>query len=240
MTDRLRLYTELAEWWPLLSPPSHYVEEAAHLLTLLEPSPAADQTLLELGCGGGSLASHLGRHYRLTLTDRSAPMLAVSRRVNPTAEHLEGDMRTLDLGRQFDRVLIHDAIMYATTERDLLASLMTARRHCHPAGRVIVLPDHVAETYAPGTGTGGEDAPDGRGLRYLEWWWDPDASDTHYEAAWAFLLRERSGDLRVEIDRHLIGIFPRQTWLSLFERVGLRPEVVVDPWKRDVFIGVPA
>ncbi|GEM_PF-2748116 len=26
------LYTELASWWPLLSPPSHYVEEAADLL----------------------------------------------------------------------------------------------------------------------------------------------------------------------------------------------------------------
>ena len=25
------LYTELASWWPLLSPPSHYVEEAADL-----------------------------------------------------------------------------------------------------------------------------------------------------------------------------------------------------------------
>lgn len=200
----------------------------------------AQQTLLELGCGGGSLASHLSQHYQMTLTDRSAPMLQVSRRVNPSAEHLEGDMRTLDLGRQFDRVLMHDAIMYATTERDLLAALATARRHCRSDGRVIVVPDHVAETYAPGTETGGEDAPDGRGLRYLEWWWDPDPADTQYEVAYAFLLREPAGELRVELDRHHFGLFPRQTWLSLFEQVGLRPEVVVDPWKRDVFIGVPA
>ncbi|MFL5496654.1 MAG: class I SAM-dependent methyltransferase [Gemmatimonadales bacterium] len=77
---------------------------------------SAPATLLELGAGGGSLAYHLKRHFRLTLTDVAPAMLAVSQALDPKCEHLLGDMRSLRLGRQFDVVLIHDAIMYAGRE----------------------------------------------------------------------------------------------------------------------------
>jgi hypothetical protein len=54
----LRLYSELASWWPLLSPPEEYEEEAAFFLDLLGAAgaPAGPRcTLLELGAGGGGL-----------------------------------------------------------------------------------------------------------------------------------------------------------------------------------------
>jgi ubiquinone/menaquinone biosynthesis C-methylase UbiE len=90
-----RLYTDLAEWWPLFTPPSHYVEEATDLLpTLLSATDLPPRTLLELGSGGGSLASHFKQRLRLTLTDRSAQMLEISRSVNPECEHILGDMRS--------------------------------------------------------------------------------------------------------------------------------------------------
>src|SRR5689334_2301860 len=118
----LRIYDEFAEWWPLFSPPEHYVEEAADLLRRLgSVATRASATLLELGSGGGSLASHLQPHFALTLTDRSPGMLAVNRAANPRAEHILGDMRTLRLGRQFDVVLVHDAIMYAIEPADVRA-----------------------------------------------------------------------------------------------------------------------
>jgi SAM-dependent methyltransferase len=173
------MYSELARWWPLLSPPSHYVEEAADLMPLLvaDAGPESKPTLLELGSGGGSLAFHLKDRFVLTLTDRSMEMLAENRRVNPECEHIAGDMRTLELHRQFDRVLIHDAIMYATTPDDVRAALRTAARHCHTGGRIVVVPDFVKETFTPSSDDGGEDGPDGRALRYLEWSWDPDPMD---------------------------------------------------------------
>ena len=61
MTDQpLRLYSDLAVWWPLMSPPDDYVEEAADLLPLLlDGDHSPGRTLLELGVGGGSLAWHL-------------------------------------------------------------------------------------------------------------------------------------------------------------------------------------
>ena len=70
-------------------------------------------------------------------------MLAVSQAMNPECEHVQGDMRTLDLGRTFDLVLIHDAVMYMTTRDDLRAALATAARHCRFGGGVMVMPDSV-------------------------------------------------------------------------------------------------
>jgi SAM-dependent methyltransferase len=235
-----RLYSDLAGWWPLISPPSHYIEEAADLLPLLlDDSERADvRTLLELGCGGGSLAYHLKGRFTLTLTDRSQDMLAVSKQVNPECEHIRGDMTSLDLGRQFDRVLIHDAIMYATEPDAVRATLRTAVRHCRPGGRVVILPDCVRETFTPDTDSGGEDGEDGRALRYLEWSWDPDPTDYTFEVAYAFLLREADGQVRVELDRHTEGCFSRSDWLAWFAEAGLKTRIHHDPWKRDVFIGV--
>lgn len=169
MTPTLpRLYDDLAAWWPLLSPPSDYEEEAADLLPRLGTVPGSSPTLLELGAGGGSLASHLKPHFRLTLTDLSPAMLAVSRTINPECEHLAGNMRSLRLGREFDVVLVHDAIMYATDPTAVRETLETAAIHCRAGGTVAVLPNHVRETFEPGTDQGGHDAADGRGLRYLE------------------------------------------------------------------------
>lgn len=236
--EQPRLYTDLAAWWPVFSPPSHYEEEAADLLpALLTASDSPPTTLLELGGGGGSLAYHLKGRLQLTLSDRSAQMLAVSREVNPECEHVLGDMQTLNLGREFDLVFIHDAIMYATDAASVWATLATAYRHCRPGGAVLVAPDCVRETFQPSTSTGGEDKPDGRGLRYLQWTWDPNPDDDTYEVAFAFLLREPSGAVTVDSDRHQFGLFSRGAWLTWIRAAGFMPSSRMDPWNRDVFLG---
>lgn len=238
MSTEPLFYDTLAEWWPLFSPPEHYGEEAADLLSRLEPLPAST-TLLELGCGGGSLASHLKTHFTMTLTDRSSAMLAVSRALNPECEHIVGDMRTLRLERRFDVVLIHDAIMYATDEASLRASLATAAAHCRPGGTVVVIPDYVRETFTPGTDHGGHDASDGRGFRYLEWCWDPHPNDDTYIVDYAFMLREADGHVRVVHDRHVEGLFPRARWIESFEAARLSAYSALDQWGRDVFVAKP-
>jgi len=230
-------YQELSDWWPLFSPPIHYVEEAEDLLRRLAPLPAAGTAkMLELGSGGGSLASHLKDQFRLTLTDLSAGMLAQSRAINPEAEHIQADMRTLRLNREFDYVLVHDAVCYMTTVDDLQQAIDTAAVHCRRGGTVVFLPDFVKETFAPGTEDGGEDAPDGRGFRYLAWCWDPDPCDTTYIVDYAFLLREANGDVRAVHDRHIEGLFARATWLKAFEAAGLPATSDLDEFGRDVFL----
>ena len=230
-------YEELSEWWTLFSPATHYIEEAEDLLRRLAPLPApGTKTLLELGSGGGSFAFHLKDQFTLTLTDLSAGMLAQSRAINPEAEHIQGDMRTLRLDREFDYVLVHDAVCYMTTIDELQKAIDSAAVHCRRGGTVVFLPDFVSETFESGTDHGGEDAPDGRGLRYLEWKWDPDPRDTTYLVDYAFLLREANGEVRAVHDRHVEGLFPRAAWLKAFDAAGLRATGALDEWGRDVFI----
>ena len=233
-----KLYGDLAPWWPLLSAPAEYAEEAALFRRLLhEACDAPPRTLLELGSGGGNTASHLKAHFRLTLVDRAPAMLAVSRALNPECEHVEGDMRSVRLGRLFDAVLVHDAVMYLTGEHDLRQAMETCFVHCQAGGATLFAPDYVRESFRPSTDHGGHDGP-GRGLRYLEWVWDPDPDDTTYIADFAYLLREADGGVQVEQDRHVCGLFGRDDWLRLLRAVGFRPQVVPDPWGRELFVAV--
>ncbi len=243
ITDALPLlYTDLAAWWPLMSSPDDYVGEAAFYASQLRQAcRTPPRAVLELGSGGGNNASHMKTHFALTLVDRSPAMLAVSRALNPECEHLEGDMRSVRLGREFDAVFVHDAIMYMTTEADLRRAIVTAYVHCRPGGAALFAPDHVRETWEPKTEWGGQDG-EGRGVRYLEWDWDPDPDDTQYFGEFTYLLRE-GNDIRCQYDRHVFGIFPRATWMGLLSEAGFSPRRVPakgsgpeEEW--EIFIGL--
>jgi SAM-dependent methyltransferase len=228
MGQEPKLYAELAAWWPLLSSPVDYAEEAAfYRKAIVQAAARPVRTVLELGSGGGNNASHMKPHFdEMVLVDRSPGMLDVSRRLNPGVQHLEGDMRTVRLGRTFDAVFIHDAICYLTAEADVRAAIATAFEHCRPGGSALFAPDHVRENFMPSTDHGGHD--DGSlGLRYLEWTWDPDPSDTTYFVEYAYLLRSGDGSVRVEHDRHVEGLFPRAEWLRWLTASGFRPQVVL-------------
>ena len=232
-----KLYHELASWWPLLSPVDDYAEEAAFFRDMLvEAGLPSAPSLLELGCGGGSNAFYLKQTFsQVTLTDVSPEMLDVSRAVNPDCEHIAGDMQTLRLGRVFDVVFIHDAIDYMITMHELQQAIETAFVHCRSGGLVLLVPDYVRETFQPNTDHGGSDI-DRRSLRYLEWTYDPDERDTTYTTEYVYLLREDTLPTHVEHDVHTCGLFARSEWIQLLRVVGLSPQIIHDPFHRDIFL----
>ena len=261
MSNPPKMYTNLASWFHLLTRPEEYAEEAAfYHATLLAAGISDGSHVLELGSGGGNNASHLKRHFRMTLVDLSPDMLAISRALNPELEHLQGDMRTVRLGRTFDAVFIQDAISYITREADLLQTLITAYTHCRPGGIALFHPDDTRETFKAGTdhggsdASGGSDAPGGydapgesdapvRGMRYLEWTFDPDPTDTRYSVDFSYLLHLPDGSLHGDYERHECGLFPIQTWLDLISQEGFEPQVIpfvhseLEPGSSHVFIG---
>ncbi len=242
MEDTPRLYGDLAGWWPLLSPPEEYAEEAAVYQEILLGSAASEvKRVLELGSGGGNNASHLKAQFSMTLIDRSEPMLAVSQALNPECTHFQGDMRSVRLGEVFDAVFLHDALSYLTDLEDVIATARTAREHCSSSGVALFVPDYVSETFEPSTEHGGYD--DGaRGLRYLEWVWDPDPSDTSFEADMVYLLRE-DDEVSVVHDRHPQGLFPAAMWLAALSTAGFESEFqtreLSDGSMLHLFIGTP-
>ena len=230
MAELPHMYTDMARWFHLLTPPVDYEEESATFVRTIEEHARREiAQVLELGSGGGNNASHLKKRFTMTLVDLSPEMLDVSRSINPELEHLEGDMRTVRLGRDFDAVLIHDAIIYMTTEEDLASAVRTASDHLRPGGVGLFVPDETAETYRPRTYSGGEDQDD-RGIRYLQWMHEP--VGTTYSTTFVYALREQ-GTLRVDHEEHVAGLFPRATWARVIVAAGLEPFTV--PYEHSEF-----
>ena len=237
-----RFYGDLARWWPLISPPEDYAEEAAFAASLLMSPTTPVSEVLELGSGGGHNAVHLKQFFTLTLVDLSDEMLRVSRRLNPDCVHVQGDMRSVRLGRHFDAIFIHDAIDYMTDEVDLRRAMETAFVHCRPGGLALFMPDAIRETYEEGAEHGGTDGADGSGVRYLEWDWDPDSGDTWKLTEYAFMLRDVDGSIGTVHETHRTGLFRNADWVRLLAEVGFEPETVTELTKevrapRELFIG---
>jgi SAM-dependent methyltransferase len=122
-----------------------YVQETAFVEKLLNKNTqSALREILDLGCGTGRHAIALAeRGYAVLGVDLSMQMLThadtrctrmpMSTRALVSFE--PGDIRTLDLGRNFDAVIsLFHVMSYQTTDADLLAALTTARRHLHSGG----------------------------------------------------------------------------------------------------------
>ena len=221
-------YKGIADWWPVISPPSEYAEEADLYIDMIYGAAQRPvHEVLELGSGGGNNASYMKRTFDMTLVEPAEGMREVSRTLNPECIHLAGDMRDVRLGRTFDAVFIHDAVMYMTTEEDLRAALASAAAHLAPGGVALIVPDATAETFEGATEHGGGEDGSGRRARYLMWTLPPASpGETSFETHYAFLLRETDGSVSVVHDVHREGLFGRARWLRLFEEVGLSATLV--------------
>jgi shikimate kinase len=244
LTPLPRAYTDLAGWFHLMTAPADYAGEAAfYLRELATAATRPIETILELGSGGGNNASHMKQHASLTLVDLSPPMLELSKSINPECEHLVADMRTVRLGRRFDAVFVHDAVDYLTTVEDLAAAVETAALHCRPGGAVLFAPDDVVETFRPATSSGGH-RDETRSFRYDSRAWDPDPNDSTYLMEMTYRLEEEGQPTRVVEDLHILGLFPRATWLELFRAAHLVPTIVPSEHSEqdhviDVFVATP-
>jgi len=110
------------------------------------------KTILDLGCGTGNHAIPLARRgYQVTGVDRSPDMLKHAQEkaatnlpsaicyspsvISHPPAFLHGDARSVDLGRQFDAVLMMFAVLsYQLTNDDVLDALRAVRRHLRPGG----------------------------------------------------------------------------------------------------------
>lgn len=233
------MYDEIADWYPVLTPPEDYEDEAGWYLEHLRGGPGALRSLLELGCGAGHNAVHMKDGLEVVLTDLSPKMLAHSRALNPDCEHHLADMRTLRLGRTFDAVFAHDAIAYMRTREDLAAAVQTAAAHLRPGGVFLVAPDDVADTFEEEHEVH-EGQQGDRAMRCLEWSWDPDPDDDTFVTEYVFTLRHGT-DVRVVHDRHVQGLFPEAVWVETMQAAGFdvtRLTMLDDDWEYVRFLGV--
>ena len=180
--------------------------------------------LLELGVGGGHNLSHLIAEFDCTAVDLSPDMLALSKGLNPGVEHHVGDMRDIRLGKIFDAVLVHDAASYLLSEQDLAETFATAAAHLRPGGLLMVAPDWVQETFPDGWVYNWDRQQGDIEVNIQEVMVDPDPSDTQVESTYTYNIK-KGGETTVEVDTHITGLFPIQTWSGLMGQAGFTVEV---------------
>ena len=217
----MKLYNELADWWSLMQPPSVFAKQAGWIAKMLQPEGSKGTArMLQLGSGGGHLASHLKQWFEMTLVDLSPQMLELSRSLNPDCRHLEGDMRFLRLEEEFDALLIYDAIAHLLTLEDLRTTMQTARAHLKRGGRALFCPDWTVEDFTPQTRTGGSDGPE-RGMRFIEWN-QPEISGTVCRSDMVYILRHPNGKITIEHDPMQLGVFSESSWRDALDTAGFR------------------
>lgn len=218
--DQRRLYGDLAWTWPIISPPEDYVAEAeAFIKAVRDHARIETKTLLDLGCGGGHNDFTLKKHFEITGVDVSEQMLALARKLNPEGTYLVGDMRTVRLGGEFDAVMCADSIDYMLTEDDLRSAFVTAFIHLKPGGVFFTYGEITRENFEQNKVRFSTRARDDVEVTFIENYFDPDDSDTTHEGVFIYLIR-RAGQLQIEIDRHLFGFFPLETWHRLLTDAG--------------------
>lgn len=96
------------------------------------------ESVLDAGCGTGRVAIELANHLDdVAGSDLDGSMLATARERGPTVEWIEADLRTMDLGRTFDVVLMAGNVPLFTpagTQAELVAG---AARHVAPGGVLV-------------------------------------------------------------------------------------------------------
>ncbi|MDZ4724074.1 MAG: class I SAM-dependent methyltransferase [candidate division Zixibacteria bacterium] len=221
-----RLYDEFAHLYYLIDPPADHAGEAARWKAVLrEKLGKGRHNILDLGSGGGSHLSHFVDEFDAVAVDLSPEMIKLSSTLNPSVEHLQGDMRTLRLGRKFDAVLIHDAIGYMLNEDDLLSTFKTAFEHLNYGGLIITTPDYVKENFQDARVAHHTALDVKTTLAYFEYVYDLDRADTTFEMLMLYVIRE-DGKMRTERDMHTLGLFPLERWTKLMRTAGFEVEAV--------------
>jgi len=125
---------QIAEIYDLANP---WAPEYDCYLSLAGPRPCS---VLDLGCGTGTLCCALAaRGHRVTGVDPAAAMLAVARS-KPHAEQvewIESSAQSYKAHRRFDLIVMTGhAFQVFLTDADALAALQTMRDHLKERGRV--------------------------------------------------------------------------------------------------------
>ena len=98
-------------------------------------------TLLDVACGTGTHVGFLSQYYEVSGTDLNSRMLKIARKKHPEIKFVEGDMRSLRLGRQYAAITcLFSAIGYMKTKADLRRAIKSMSRHLLPGGVLLVEP----------------------------------------------------------------------------------------------------
>ena len=155
----MTIFGAYSKYYNLLYKDKDYAGEAQFVHELLHAHLPGVKTVLDLGCGSGRHDFLLAeKGYAVTGVDRSEEMLVIAKKqienkiktearkeqnahldststLISTLSFIQGDIRTLNIGKQFDAIIsLFHVMSYQTSNEDLRAAFFTVRRHLKPGG----------------------------------------------------------------------------------------------------------
>jgi len=231
----MKLYQEWAWIWSEVTPEMTYAEEAQDLMAIITESLGRPpRNILELGSGGGYLLHDLQSQYpsvSVTLVDNSPQMLALAKERNPKAETILADMSTLNLSRQFDVVLLHDAVMYLADVPQVRQVLEVMNNHLSSDGVAVVLPDCCRETFEDRILTA-ETHTEKASLHLTEWHWGL-TDEGQVSVEFSILLQDHQAlpdQIQSHHETHRMLVLSLGEWMTLFMETGWMQDFPMSPW----------
>jgi len=220
MNDVRRLYHDLSWIWPVISPPEDYVEETEFFCRVIKEYSAIDvRTFLHMGCGGGRNDHTFQKHFDVTGVDISEEMLKLAKELNPASEYVQGDMRSIRLGRTFDCVTALDSVNYMKTEEELSQLFRTANEHLNPGGVFLTFAEENRERFKQNRTISSTHSQGDTQITFIENSYDPNPYDNHFEMTIIYIVRKK-GNLEIYTDSHIWGLFRLDTWHRLLKKTG--------------------
>lgn len=207
--------------------------EALHAI-IQEASPGAG-TLLDVACGTGAHLELLRRWYEVEGVDLSPEMLEVARARLGDVPLVVADMRTLDLGRQFDAVTcLFSAIGYVTEPAEMLSTIQRLADHVAPGGVLIVDGWIRPEEWRPGFRAEPDVASDGSTTVVRLSSSRREGSITEMDLH--HMVSDAAG-VEYFVEHHRLALVPTAEYIAAFESAGLHARVVPYMAARDRLVG---
>ncbi len=238
MTKQL-LHTQLAKYYDRIYSFRDYLDEAVRIQNLvIKYSETGGNTLLDVACGTGLHLKHLKDDFSCTGVDASKDMLKIARRNAKGVTFKEADMKTLNLGKQFDVITcLLSSIGYAKTNSNLERAIQNFSKHLKKGGLALIEPSHANSFYVKGdprmTIYDGKDAKIAR-INVSKIRQATASLQMH------ILIAERGKDAKYFIDRHELGLFGISNTLRLMKAAGLKSKYLKNGLMtgRELFIGL--
>jgi ubiquinone/menaquinone biosynthesis C-methylase UbiE len=233
------LYDKLAKYYDRVYSFRDYLDEAVRLQNLIiKYSESGGNSLLDVACGTGLHLKHLKDDFSCTGVDVSKSMLRIARRNVKGVTFKEADMKTLNLGKQFDVITcLLSSIGYVKTYSNLERTIRGFSKHLRKGGLAIIEPSHANSAFVKGepriTIYDGKDAKIAR----------INVTKTRQATAvlnMNILIAERGKDAKYFMDEHELGLFGINKTMGIMKSAGLKSKYLKTGLMsgRELFVGI--
>ena len=238
MTNQL-LHNQLSKYYDKVYSFKDYLDEAVRLQNLIiKYVESGGNTLLDVACGTGLHLKHLKDDFSCTGVDVSKNMLKIARKNAKGVTFKEADMKTLNLGKQFDVIIcLLSSIGYVKTAMSLEKTIQNFSRHLKKGGLALIEPSHAKSFYVSGepriTTYDGKDAKIAR-VNFTKIRQTTAVLNMH------ILIAEKGKDAKYFVDRHELGLFGINNTLRIMKAAGLKSKYLKSGLMtgRELFVGI--